>query len=106
MPQYALIGSHPPNVCPMTSKAAREAAIKAYAEVEKSAKKKGARLVTDIHLDPDHKTFQLWEAPSAETVRDIMLQAGFFYFLNIELYLVTPVPDLLKEVDKFPTIYP
>jgi len=106
MPQYALIVGHPPNVCPMTSKAAREAAMKAYSALDDLLKKRNAKLLMDIHLDPDHKAFMLFEAPNAETVRDIFAEAGFLYFANAEMHLVTPTKDLLKMAEKFPTIYP
>ena len=106
MPQYALIGSHPPNACPMASKAAREAAKHAYDTLEGLLKKKKAKLLMDIHLDPDHKSFMLFEAPDAETVRDIFVEAGFIYFLDAEMHLVSQISDLLKGADKFPTIYP
>lgn len=60
----------------------------------------------DVHLDPDHKAFMLFEAPNAETVRDIFVEAGFIYFLNAEIHLVNPIKELLKAAEKFPTIYP
>lgn len=58
-----------------------------------------------IHLDPAHKGLMLLESASAETVRDFLVQAGFFHFLDNELYLVTPIAELLKDMDKVPTIY-
>ncbi len=106
MPQYAVMGRHEANGCPMSSKGAREAAIKAYESLDKHLKEKHAKLVLDLHLDPSHKTFMLWEAPSAEAVRDVLLMAGFGSFLDLDLHLVTPISELLPQASKFPLMYP
>ena len=106
MPQYAVIGSHPPNVCPMTSKAARAAAKHAYEQLPGQLKAKNAKLLLDIHLDPNHLAFMLFEAPSAETVRDLLAESGLITFLDTSLHLVTPIAELLKRADAIPTIYP
>jgi hypothetical protein len=47
----------------------------------------------------------LLEADRAETVRDFLVQGGFFHFLDSELYLVTPIADLMKNIDNIPTAY-
>ena len=106
MPQYAVIGRHEANGCPMTSKGAREAAMKAYAGMDQMLAKKHAKLVSDLHLDPNHAAFMLFEAPNAETVRDILMESGLGAFLDLNLHLVTPIADLLKKVGDMPTIYP
>ncbi|MGA2681715.1 MAG: hypothetical protein ABSF44_07955 [Candidatus Bathyarchaeia archaeon] len=105
MPQYALIGTHPPNVCPMSNKAAREMAKKAYEQLPSLCKKLNVKLLLDLHLDPNHKAFMLFEAPSAEAVRDLVTMAGFLYFLDFDFHLVTPISEVLKLADKMPTIY-
>lgn len=106
MPQYAVIGRHPPNVCPMTSKAARQAAKHTYEVLDGLLAKKHAKLLMDIHLDPNHKAFMLFEAPTAEVVRDILAEAGFVSFLDLDFHLVTPIPELLKMGESIPPIYP
>ena len=95
MPQYAILGRHEANGCPMNSKAAREAAMKAYGGLEKLLQQKHAKLLSDLHLDPNHMAFMLFEAPSAEVVRDILRESGFERFLDLNLHLVTPIPQLL-----------
>jgi hypothetical protein len=106
MGQYAVIGRHEANGCPMNSKGAREAAMKAYAGLEKMLQQKRAKLVSDLHLDPNHLAFMLFEAPSAEVVRDILMESGLGSFLDLNLHLVTPIPELLKKAGDMPTIYP
>ncbi len=80
---------------------------KMFPQMESTAKKLVVRFVVPyIHLDPAHKGFMLLEAGNAEAVRDFLVQGGFFHILDSELYLVTPIAELLKQADKIPTIYP
>lgn len=90
----------------MTSKGAREAAMKAYGGAEKMLQAKHIKLLLDLHLDPNHMAFMLFEAPSAEVVRDYLLQSGLGSFLDCNLHLVTPVPEMLKMAGDVPTFYP
>jgi hypothetical protein len=106
MPQYAVIGRHEANGCPMTSKGAREVALKAYGGAEQMLKAKHMKVVLDLHLDPNHMAFMLFEAPSAEAVRDYLLQSGMGSFLDCNLHLVTPISELLKVAGDTPTYYP
>ncbi len=78
-----------------------------FPKMESTAKQLGVRFVVPyLHLDPAHKGLLLLEASSAEAVRDFLIQAGLFHILDNELYLVTPVAELLKQAEKIPTIYP
>jgi hypothetical protein len=106
MPQYAVIGRHEANGCPMNSKAAREIAMKAYGGMEAMLNAKHIKLVSDLHLDPNHLAFMLFEAPNAEVVRDLLMESGLGSFLDCNLHLVTPIPELLKRVGEMPTFYP
>lgn len=106
MPQYAVIGRHEANGCPMTSKGAREAAMKAYAALDELLKQKHVKLLSDLHLDPSHKAFMLFEAPSAEAVRDVLLHSGLGSFLDFDFHLVTPIGELLPKASGFPVYYP
>ncbi len=63
------------------------------------------KIKVDVHLDPDHKAFTLFEAPSAEAVRDFLVQGGFAHYVNMEFPLVTPIQDLIKQAQDMPTIY-
>lgn len=105
MEQYAVIGNHPPDNCPMANKAVREFAKKTYAKLPKLSKQYNVKILMDIHLDPGHKSLMIFEAPNAEAVRDLLVMAGFPYFLDLEFYLVTPIDQLLKHVEDMPTLY-
>ena len=71
------------------------------------AKRLNVRFVVPYaHLDPAPKGLMLLDAPNAEAVRDFLVQGGFFHFLDNELDLITPVAELMKDVDKIPTAFP
>jgi hypothetical protein len=105
MPQYAVIGTHPPDNCPLTNKAVREFAMKSSQKFPDLARRLGVKVLSELHLDPDHKAFMLFEASNAEAVRDYLLLGGYTHYLNMNLHLVTPIADLLKRADEFPTVY-
>ena len=105
MPQYATIGSHPAADCPLANKAVREF-IKGMApkwpELEKQLNVKS---LTWLHLDTNHKSFQLFEAPTAEAVRDFLYQSGQAHFLELDFHLVTPIEELLGMMEQLPTMH-
>ncbi len=80
--------------------------MKAYAGLEKMLSTHKAKLVLDLHLDPNHKAFMLFEAPSAEAVRDVVMMSGLGSFLDCDFHLVTSIPDTLKLLGNFPILYP
>jgi hypothetical protein len=96
---------HPPDDCPLANKAVREFAKKTYAQLPKLAQQLNVKVLMDIHLDPGHKAFMLFEGPTAESVRDLLLRGGFAHFLDINFYLVTPIAEVLKHADEMPTLF-
>ena len=68
MPQYAVIGSHPPDNCPIANKAVREFLMGIAPKWPELEKELNVKSLSWLHLDPNHKSFQLFEAPNAEAV--------------------------------------
>ena len=48
-------------------------------------------------------SFELFEAPNAEAVRDYLYKGGQAHYLEFNFHLVTPIEDLIKRMDEFPT---
>ncbi|MDE1861260.1 MAG: hypothetical protein KGH72_06120 [Candidatus Micrarchaeota archaeon] len=105
MPQYAVIQSHEAGICPMTNKAVREFLMSKMPDQEGLKQKLGVKVLLEIHLDPDHKAFMLFEAKTAEAVRDYLVQAGYTHYLRTEFHMVTPIAELLAQAKDMPTIY-
>ena len=105
MPQYAVVQSHPPDNCPMTNKAVRDFVQMQVPKNAAIAKRLGVRVKEELHLDPDHRAFILFEAPTAEAVRDYLFEGGYTHFSNMDFHLVTPIEQLLKQADTVPTVF-
>ena len=90
----------------MSNRSAREFAKKTISQMDELARKHGIKFVVPyMHLDPAHKGLMLVEADRAEAVRDFLMQAGFFHFLDMEFYMVSPIAELMKNIDNIPTAY-
>ena len=105
MNKYAILQSHAPDICPLMNKKTKAFFVENAAKFPKLQKKLGVSVVTNVHLDPAHKVFTLFEAPSAEAVRDWIVQSGLMHIFQIEFYLVTPIDELMKHANDYPTIY-
>jgi hypothetical protein len=89
----------------LTSERVRKFAMENLPHLEEKARAKGITIVSNDHLDPAHKAIMILDAPSAETARDLVMEAGFMHFTQMEFYMVTPVAELVAKADQFPTIY-
>jgi len=105
MPQYAILQSHPPDNCPMANAKVREHAMATLPHLEERAKAKGIEITVNVHLDPAHRALTIFDAPNAESVRDLVYEGGFVQFTEMEFFLVTPLPELVARMADFPTIY-
>ena len=105
MPRYAILQSHPPDNCPLTNEKVRKFAMEHLPRLDEMARARGVTIIANDHLDPAHKAIMILEAPSAETVRDLVFEAGFMHFTEMEFYMVTPVAELVAKADQIPTIY-
>ncbi len=75
MPQYAVIGTHPAADCPIANKKVQEFLMGMASKWPDLEKKLNVKSVSWLHLDPNHKSFQLFEAANAEAVRDFLYRA-------------------------------
>ena len=105
MPQYAVLHSHEADICPMTNKKVREFAKKAFEGHEALGQKLGVKTVMEIHLDPGHRAFTLFEAKNAEAVRDYLTMAGYAHYTSMDFFLVSHLADIFKHIDDMPTLY-
>ena len=106
MPQYALIGTHPPDNCPIANKAVKEFVQKTMPELPKLAQGLGIKFLTQVILQPSHKILMIVEAPNAEAVYEMSLKGGLQHFNDMELYGVQTIEEGMKELDQLPpTVY-
>jgi len=83
----------------------RRHALAVLPQLEEKAKAKGIEITVNVHLDPAHRALMIFDAPSAESVRDLVYEGGFMQFTEMEFFLITPIPELVSRVEEFPTIF-
>jgi hypothetical protein len=71
---------------PRTNAAVREHARRTGAAMPKLMEEKDVTMIGDYHLDPEHRAIFIFEAPSVETVRDLLYESGLMHFNNGRIY--------------------
>ncbi|HJU34946.1 MAG TPA: hypothetical protein VJ695_07475 [Nitrososphaera sp.] len=100
--RYGLTMTHPPNVCPLANKASREAAVAGWKQIPSLAQKYGLSVLSFDHFDPGHLIIAMFEADSIEAVRDFAMEAGLMAWNDLKINPVTPVSELMDNMDKAP----
>ena len=103
--QYGIFFSHPPNVCPISNKASREIAKRGISQLPKLSEKYRVKVTQYNHFDPEHLAVMMVEADNPESVRDMLMEGGFMHWCDLRIYPVTPIEDIMKQIDNFPSIY-
>jgi hypothetical protein len=107
MPQYALIADHMPDVCPSSNARVRARAREGFAQLmPKLAEETGVRVqMGPLHLDPGHRTIAVVEAPNIEAVTRLVYGIGLSQWNTVEVFPVTPVAELMADVEDFPIVF-
>ena len=105
MPKYVVISGHPPNSCPSGNKVLKELGRNLGKDIAEQLQKHKIKAEVVLHLDPGHKVLWLLDAPSAETVRDFVYDAGLGRWNDFEFYMTSTLEDITKQVDKLPNLW-
>lgn len=54
------------------------------------------------HFDPEHRVIGIFEAENIENVRDFVMEIGLMAWNELKLNPLTPVSDLMDNMDKAP----
>jgi len=104
MPTYVVISNHPPNSCPSANEELRKRSRNMQESLDPLLKKYEVKPTTILHLDPGHKLLWVFEAPSAEAVRDLLYEGGFMQWNDFEFYMTTTLEGILGIVEKLPPV--
>ena len=105
MPRYVVIMNHPPSSCPSANRNLREIGNNLGTEAPKAMEKYKIKAEALFHLDPGHKVLWVLEAPSAETVRDFLYDAGLLRWNDFEFYMANSLDDVTSRIQHQPTIW-
>ena len=105
MSRYVVISNHPPNACPSANKVLRERGHQLESTLTPLMQKHKIRPEIMVHLDPGHKVLWVLDAPSAESVRDLIYEGGLAQWNDFEFYMTTKIEDLMAVTDKLAPIW-
>ena len=105
MPKYVVISNHPPNSCPSANAELRKRNLTLAADIPPLMQKHGIKPEVIVHLDPGHKVLWVLEAPSAETVREMIYDGGLQQWNDFEFYMASSMEWILDKIKDKPTVW-
>ena len=105
MPKYVVISNHPPMTCPSANATLRKRGEKLGEDVPKLLQKHGVKAEVIYHLDPGHKVLWIFDAPSAEVVRDMLYEGGFEQWNDFDFHMASTLEWVTKKVTELPTVW-
>ncbi len=96
---------HDPQMSPRANTAVREHAKRTAEALPRLMEEKDIEMIGDYHLDPEHRAILIFEAPSVETVRDLLYESGFMHFNNGRIYPASRLSEVRdRAMDQPPII--
>jgi uncharacterized protein with GYD domain len=105
MPQYLVIGQHPPNLCPSANETVRKLAAEGASEMPALAEKLGVKLLATYVPMTNHHVIAAVEADDANAVREFAWQGRLAQWNTVEIMQVSTLEEALVRVQELPTIY-
>lgn len=87
---------HEPGISPLGNAVYREKANRTHAVLPGLLEKHSMTMTGAYHLDPEHRSILIFEAPSVEDVRDVLYESGFMHWCDGRIYPTTPLQEMHK----------
>ncbi len=94
--QYVIELWHDPGISPLSNPVYRDKANYTHKVLPDMLAARGIKVIGSWHLDPEHRSILIWEAPSVEDVRDVLYGSGFMHWCDGRIYPTTPLADMHK----------
>jgi uncharacterized protein with GYD domain len=105
MPQYLVVGQHPPDLCPSSNETIRTLAVEGGKEMPALAEKLGVKILATYVPMTNHQVFVAVEAADAGAVRDFVFEGRLGQWNTLEIHQVSTLEEALTRVQDLPTIY-
>jgi hypothetical protein len=107
MPQYVILADHSADICPSSNARSRARAQEGMGQLlPKLAQEAGVTFQTGpLHLDPGHRSISVVDAPNIETVTKLVFDVGLSQWNTVEVAPVTPVAELMADLERFPIVF-
>ena len=105
MPQYLVVGQHPPDLCPAANDTIRNLAAEGGKEMPALAEKLGVKILATYVPMTNHQVYVAVEADDANAVREFSFQGRLSQWNTLEILQVSTLEEALTRVQELPTIY-
>ena len=105
MPQYLIVGQHPPDLCPSANETVRKLANEGGQEMPALAEKLGVKLLATYVPMTNHMVIAAVEADDANAVREFAWQGRLAQWNTVEIMQTSTLEEALTRVQELPTIY-
>jgi uncharacterized protein with GYD domain len=105
VPQYLIVGHHPPDLCPSANETVRKLSQEGAGEIPGLAEKLGVTLNATYIPMNNHQVYAAVEADDMDTVREFAFQSRLGQWNTIDIYQVATLEEALTKVNELPTIY-
>lgn len=105
MPQYLIVGQHPPDLCPSANEKIRNLAAQGAEGMPALAEKLGVRLTATYVPMTNDQVFVAVEADAANAVREFAFQGRLGQWNTIEILQTSTLEEALERVQELETIY-
>jgi uncharacterized protein with GYD domain len=105
MPQYLIVGQHPPNLCPSANETVRQLAAEGGEQMPGLAEKLGVKILATYVPMTNHQVYVAVEADDANSVREFAWQGRIGQWNTVEIFQTSTLEEALTRVQELPTIY-
>src|SRR5438128_680145 len=105
MPQYLVVGQHPPDLCPSANDMIRKLATEGGKEMPALAEKLGVKILATYVPMTNHMVFVAVEADDADAVRELTIQGRLSQWNTVEIFQTSTLEEALTRVQEMPMVY-
>src|SRR2546426_8056815 len=105
MTQFAVVATHPPQLCPSSNKEIRELMMEGAKQIPTLAEKLGVNIITLNVYGPEHEVLGVVEADDIETVRDFIIQSRLIQWNKVRVNPTWSMEEALAKVGELPTLF-
>jgi uncharacterized protein with GYD domain len=105
MPQYLIVGVHPPDLCPSANEKIRNLAAEGGKGMPALGEKLGVKILATYVPMTNHQVFVAVEADDANAVREFAFQGRLGQWNTIDILQTSTLEKALTRVQELETIY-
>src|SRR5215212_8860754 len=105
MATFAVIGEHPPNLCPTSNAHTRQMLKEGASQIPQLAEQLGVDIVTLRVFGPDHIILAVVEADDIDSVRDFVFQSRLIQWNTTKIHATYSIEEAVGMSDELEAIF-